>query len=112
MVLALEGGYGTARILHLIDWDAVGDPRIVCGYSDLTALHLALQAHLGWGSFYGPMLLRFTRKRKDGSPRTPRSGFTVRLRPSRSAGSSRTPTTRTCSRSARAWPRARWWAAA
>ena len=65
MVLALEGGYGTARILHLIDWDAVGDPRIVCGYSDLTALHLALQAHLGWGSFYGPMLLRFTRKRKE-----------------------------------------------
>ncbi len=63
MVLALEGGYGTARILHLIDWDAVGEPRIVCGYSDLTALHLALQAHLGWISFYGPMLLRFTRKK-------------------------------------------------
>ena len=63
MVLALEGGYGTARLHDLIDWDGVGDPRIVCGYSDLTALHLALAAHCGWVSFYGPMLLRFTRKK-------------------------------------------------
>ena len=63
MVLALEGGYGTARLHDLVDWDALGDPRIVCGYSDLTALHLALAAHAGWVSFYGPMLLRFTRKK-------------------------------------------------
>jgi muramoyltetrapeptide carboxypeptidase len=63
MLLALEGGYGTARLHDLIDWDAVGDPRIVCGYSDLTALHLALAAHTGWVSFYGPMLLRFIRKK-------------------------------------------------
>ena len=63
MLLALEGGYGTARLHDLIDWEAVGDPRIVCGYSDLTALHLALAAHTGWVSFYGPMLLRFIRKK-------------------------------------------------
>jgi muramoyltetrapeptide carboxypeptidase len=61
MVLALEGGYGTARLHDLIDWDAVGDPRIVCGYSDLTALHLFLAAHKGWTTFYGPNFLRFTR---------------------------------------------------
>ena len=40
MVHALEGGYGTARLYPLIDWEALGDPRIVCGFSDLTALHL------------------------------------------------------------------------
>jgi muramoyltetrapeptide carboxypeptidase len=61
MVLALEGGYGTARLHDLVDWDAVGDPRIVCGYSDLTALHLFLAAHKGWTTFYGPNFLRFTR---------------------------------------------------
>ena len=45
MVLCLEGGYGAARLYRLIDWDALGDPRIFCGYSDITALHLALAKH-------------------------------------------------------------------
>lgn len=63
MVLPLDGGYGTARLHDLIDWSAVGEPRIVCGYSDLTALHLALAAHAGWVTFYGPNFLRFTRER-------------------------------------------------
>jgi muramoyltetrapeptide carboxypeptidase len=61
MVLALEGGYGTARLHDLVDWNTVGDPRIVCGYSDLTALHLFLARHKGWTTFYGPNFLRFTR---------------------------------------------------
>ena len=65
MVHALCGGYGTARLYDLIDWDAVGEPRIVCGFSDLTALHLALAAHTGWLTFYGPNFLRFTRRRKE-----------------------------------------------
>src|SRR4029079_15022026 len=50
------------RVLHdCIDWDRRGEPRIVCGYSDITALHLALAAHASWVSFYGPNFLRFTR---------------------------------------------------
>ena len=61
MVHAQEGGYGTARLYDQVDWGAVGEPRIVCGYSDITALHLALQANPGWVSFYGPNFLRFTR---------------------------------------------------
>ncbi len=62
MVHALCGGYGTARLHDRIDWSAVGEPRIVCGFSDITALHLALAKHAGWVSFYGPNFLRFTRK--------------------------------------------------
>jgi muramoyltetrapeptide carboxypeptidase len=65
MIHTLAGGYGVARMLHLIDWDAVGDPRIVCGFSDITALHLALAKEAGWVTFYGPNFLRFTRKRKE-----------------------------------------------
>jgi muramoyltetrapeptide carboxypeptidase len=65
MVHALGGGYGTARLHNRIDWDAVGDPRIVCGFSDITALHLALAAHAGWVTFYGPNFLRFTRKKDE-----------------------------------------------
>jgi muramoyltetrapeptide carboxypeptidase len=65
MVHALGGGYGAARLHPLIDWDAVGDPRIVCGFSDITALHLALAAHAGWNTFYGPNFLRFTRRKDE-----------------------------------------------
>jgi muramoyltetrapeptide carboxypeptidase len=63
MVHPVEGGYGTARLHDLIDWSAVGEPRIVCGFSDLTALNLALAAHAGWVTFYGPNFLRFTRQK-------------------------------------------------
>ena len=65
MVHTLCGGYGCARLHDLIDWDAVGDPRIVCGFSDITALHLALAAHAGWVTFYGPNFSRFTRRKKE-----------------------------------------------
>jgi len=65
MVHPLCGGYGCARLNHLIDWDAVGEPRIVCGFSDITALHLALEVNTGWVTFYGPNFSRFTRKKKE-----------------------------------------------
>ena len=65
MVLCLDGGYGASRLYKHIDWDALGEPRIVCGYSDITALHLALAKHTDWISFYGPMFLRFTRKKDE-----------------------------------------------
>jgi muramoyltetrapeptide carboxypeptidase len=63
MVLALDGGYGAGRLYKHIDWDTLGDPRIFCGYSDITALHLAIARHGGWVTFYSPTFLRFTRKK-------------------------------------------------
>ena len=65
MVHALGGGYGAARLYPLIDWDALGDPRIVCGFSDITALHLMLAKHGPWTTFYGPNFTRFTRKKDE-----------------------------------------------
>lgn len=65
MVHTLCGGYGTARLHDRVDWGALGDPRIVCGFSDITALHLALARHAGWVTFYGPNFLRFTRKKDE-----------------------------------------------
>jgi muramoyltetrapeptide carboxypeptidase len=70
MVHTLCGGYGCARLYDLIDWDALGEPRIVCGFSDITALHLALAARAGWVTFYGPNFLRFTRKKHELTVRT------------------------------------------
>jgi muramoyltetrapeptide carboxypeptidase len=70
MVHTLCGGYGVARLHDLIDWGAVGEPRIVCGFSDITALHLALAKHAGWVTFYGPNFLRFTRRKDELTVRT------------------------------------------
>jgi muramoyltetrapeptide carboxypeptidase len=64
-VHALCGGYGAARLHDRIDWGAVGDPRVVCGFSDITAVHLALAAHARWVTFYGPNFIRFTRRKDE-----------------------------------------------
>lgn len=55
-ILAVRGGYGLSRILDRIDYDALrSDPKIVGGYSDLTALHLAIARRTRMISFHCPM---------------------------------------------------------
>ena len=42
-VFCLKGGYGTMRILDKIDYAAIAaHPKIFAGYSDITALHIAI----------------------------------------------------------------------
>ena len=56
-IIAVRGGYGTPRILQLVDYAAVRrTPKIIVGYSDLTALQLALYRKTGLVTFSGPML--------------------------------------------------------
>jgi muramoyltetrapeptide carboxypeptidase len=44
-VFCLQGGYGTPRLVPLLDREAIAaNPKVVCGYSDITTLHLAVQA--------------------------------------------------------------------
>jgi muramoyltetrapeptide carboxypeptidase len=53
-IWCLRGGYGTMRVLPEIDWEALAArPRPVVGFSDNTALHLAIQRH-GIVSFHAP----------------------------------------------------------
>lgn len=55
-IFAIRGGYGTPRILSLINYKAARlQPKIVVGYSDITALQLALFAKCGLVTFSGPM---------------------------------------------------------
>lgn len=55
-VFAIRGGYGTPRILPLIDFAALRrNPKILVGYSDLTALQLAAYRKMGLVTFSGPM---------------------------------------------------------
>ncbi len=44
-----RGGFGTQRILDLLDWRSLaqGQPKWLVGFSDITALHQAIAARLG-----------------------------------------------------------------
>src|SRR4030081_2184256 len=51
----LRGGYGMMRILPGIDYDALSRaPKAIIGYSDVTALHAAVQRKCRLISYHGP----------------------------------------------------------
>lgn len=56
-IICMRGGYGTARILPLLDYAAIHAARkIFVGYSDITSLHCAFLEKAKLVSFHGPML--------------------------------------------------------
>lgn len=55
-IVCVRGGSGAARLLPLLDYDAIRrDPKVLLGYSDITALHCAIQAKAGLVTFHGPI---------------------------------------------------------
>lgn len=54
-VFCLSGGYGVTRILPLLDFAAIArHPKVFTGFSDITALHLAIQNQAGLVTFHAP----------------------------------------------------------
>ena len=57
LVIGARGGYGSMRILDQIDYDRIeAIPKAVLGFSDLTALLLAIHHRTGLVTFHGPMV--------------------------------------------------------
>jgi muramoyltetrapeptide carboxypeptidase len=57
-IFAIRGGYGSAQILPALDYDAIArQPKIFQGYSDITAMHLAIHQRTGLVTFHGPVML-------------------------------------------------------
>ncbi|MDX1546534.1 MAG: LD-carboxypeptidase [Rhodothermales bacterium] len=55
-LVCVRGGYGTLRLLPDLDYAAARrHPKLLVGYSDVTALHLALHRNAGWRGLAGPM---------------------------------------------------------
>jgi muramoyltetrapeptide carboxypeptidase len=55
-VWCIRGGSGCISILSSIDYALLrAHPKILIGYSDITALHLAIQRHAGLVTFHGPV---------------------------------------------------------
>jgi muramoyltetrapeptide carboxypeptidase len=61
-VFAIRGGYGSPHLLDRIDYDLIRrNPKIFLGYSDITAMHLAINKNSRLVTFHGPVVLsRFT----------------------------------------------------
>jgi muramoyltetrapeptide carboxypeptidase len=57
-VLCARGGYGVQRMVDLLDWKALADagPKVLVGFSDITALHQAFAARLGLSTIHGPVV--------------------------------------------------------
>ncbi len=56
-IVCARGGYGTPRLLQSIDYNLIArNPKILVGFSDITALQLALWKKCRLVTFHGPML--------------------------------------------------------
>lgn len=55
-IINLRGGYGTPRILSLLDYRSIKhNPKAFIGYSDITAMHIAFHQLCEMVTFHGPM---------------------------------------------------------
>jgi muramoyltetrapeptide carboxypeptidase len=53
-IIELRGGYGSAQILDLLDYQVIKqNPKILMGFSDITALLLAINQQTGLITFHG-----------------------------------------------------------
>lgn len=56
-IMCLRGGFGSSRILPLIDWNIIkNNPKIFIGYSDITCLLNEIYKRCNLVTFHGPML--------------------------------------------------------
>jgi muramoyltetrapeptide carboxypeptidase len=57
-IVCARGGYGAQRTLEALDWAKLAGvaPKVLVGFSDVTALLEAFAVRLGWASVHGPMV--------------------------------------------------------
>jgi muramoyltetrapeptide carboxypeptidase len=58
-IICARGGYGTNHLLPHLDFDLIANnPKIFCGYSDVTTLTTVFLQKTGLVGFHGPMLAK------------------------------------------------------
>lgn len=63
LILTVIGGYNSNQLLRHIDYDLIrSHPKILCGYSDITALATAIYARTGLVTYSGPHFFNFGQK--------------------------------------------------
>jgi muramoyltetrapeptide carboxypeptidase len=59
-IICARGGYGSMRILKHLDYKRIGaNPKILVGFSDISALLAAIQIKCGMVTFHGPVVTTF-----------------------------------------------------
>ena len=54
-IFTIIGGFNSNQILAHLDYDVIkANPKIICGFSDITAVLAAIQAKTGLETYYGP----------------------------------------------------------
>lgn len=62
-ILTVIGGFNSNQLLRYIDWNLIkNNPKIFCGYSDITALNNAIYAKTGLITYSGPHYSSFGQK--------------------------------------------------
>lgn len=62
-ILTVIGGYNVNQLLDYIDYDLIKEnPKIICGFSDITALLNAIYTKTGLVTYYGPHFSSFGMK--------------------------------------------------
>lgn len=65
-IMATRGGYGAMRILSRLDFTRFSEaPSLLCGFSDITALHLHIAGKLGIPTLHSPVLKSFGTQEHD-----------------------------------------------
>lgn len=55
MLITCLGGFNANQILHHLDYDLIArNPKIICGFSDISAIHNAIYAKTGLITYHGP----------------------------------------------------------
>jgi muramoyltetrapeptide carboxypeptidase len=55
-IFCVRGGYGASRLLPMLDYDIIrAHPKVLLGYSDITALLLTIYTKTGLVTFHGPI---------------------------------------------------------
>ena len=55
-IICLKGGYGTPRILNMLDYNMIKlNPKVFVGFSDITGLHIAFNKICRMVTYHGPM---------------------------------------------------------
>ena len=63
-ILTVIGGFNSNQLLPYIDYDLIAqNPKIICGYSDITALTNAIYKETGLIAYYGPHFSTFGMKK-------------------------------------------------
>lgn len=68
-LIATIGGMNSSSLIPFLDFDKIrASKKVICGFSDITSLHLSIAKYSGLRTFYGPTVMCWLGEWPDGIP--------------------------------------------